>query len=129
MEIARLEVSMQRHIDRMQKTVKVNYVQYGRNKKPKPKPGKFQQPTANGSSSGSSGNPSKSGGKGKKVTLPTDICSGTLLDLVEKVRKFHYLQTFAGDVVKVDTRKDSHVKLWKQCAGTVPSKDTLRKSA
>ena len=48
--------------------------QYGRNKKPKPKPGKFQQPTANGSSGGSSGNTSKSGGKGKKVPLPTDIC-------------------------------------------------------
>ena len=32
-----------------------------------------QQPTVNGSS-GSSGNPSKSGGKGKKVPLPTDIC-------------------------------------------------------
>ena len=50
------------------------YVQYGRNKKPKSKLGKFQQPTANGSSGGSSGNPSKSGGKGKKVPLPTDIC-------------------------------------------------------
>ena len=73
MEIARLEVSTQRHIERMQETAKVNYIQYGRNKKPKPKPGKFhQQPTANGSS-GSSGNPSKSGGKVKKVPLPTDI--------------------------------------------------------
>ena len=41
------------------------------------KPGKFQQPTASGSSGGSSGNaeyPSKHGGKGKKVPLPTDIC-------------------------------------------------------
>ena len=77
LEIARLEVSMQRHTDRMQETAKINYVQYGRNKKPKFKPGKFQQPTANGSSgnpSKSSGNPSKSSGKGKKVPLPTDIC-------------------------------------------------------
>ena len=30
MEIARLEVSMQHHLDRMQETAKVNYVQYGK---------------------------------------------------------------------------------------------------
>ena len=38
MEIARLEVSTQQHLDRMQETAKVNYVQYGkltRNKKSK----------------------------------------------------------------------------------------------
>ena len=109
MEIARLKVSIQRHIDRMQEMAKVNYVHYGRNKKPKPKSGKFQQQpsTVNGSSGGSSGNLSESGGKGRKV---------------------HYPQTFTGDVVKADTRKDSRVRQWKQCAGIVPSKDTLRKS-
>ena len=53
----------------------------------------------------------------------------TLLNPVERVRKFHYLQTFVGDVVKVETRKDNCVKHWKQCAGIVPLKDTLRKSA
>ena len=75
MEIARLEVSTQRHLGRMQDTSKVNYVQYGRSfKKSKSKPGKFQQFTVNGSSYGSSGNPSKSSGKSKKVPLPTDIC-------------------------------------------------------
>ena len=78
MEIARLEVSTQRHIDQMQETAKVNYVQYGKGSKSKNKSksgGKFHG-TANGSSgsSGSTGNPSKSGGKGKKVPLPTDIC-------------------------------------------------------
>ena len=109
MEIARLEISMQRHIDRMQDTIKINYVQYGKSSKSKmSKPGKFKQCTVNGSSGGS---------------------SGTFLNMVERVRKFHYLQTFAGDVVKADTRKDNLVKHWKQCAGTVPSKDTLRKSA
>ena len=107
MEIARLEVSTQRHIDRMQEMAKVNYVQFGKNRKFKPKPGKFQQMSTGGGSSGSSGNPSKSSGKG---------------------RKFHYLQTFAGVVAKADTRKDNHAKQWKQCAGIVPSKDTLRKS-
>ena len=77
MEIARLEVSTQRHIDRMQETAKVNYVQYGKgSKKGKPRSGKFQG-SANSESSGCSGtpgNPSKYGGKGKKVPLPTDIC-------------------------------------------------------
>ena len=52
-----------------------------------------------------------------------------LLNMVERVRKFHYLQTFAGDVVKANTSKYNPIKQWKQCAGTVPSKDTLRKSA
>ena len=39
---------------------------------------------------------------------------------VERVRKFHYPQIFAGDVVKVDIRRDNLVKQWKPCAGTVP---------
>ena len=75
MQIARLEVSTQRHIDRMQKTTKVNYVQYGKGSKSKNKSksgGKFHG-TVNGSN-GSTGNPSKSSGKSKKVPLPTDIC-------------------------------------------------------
>ena len=37
MEIARLEVSMQQHLDRMQQTAKVNYVQYGKLTKSKKK--------------------------------------------------------------------------------------------
>ena len=37
MEIARLEVSMQQHLERMQETAKVNYVQYGRLTKSKKK--------------------------------------------------------------------------------------------
>ena len=68
MEIAQLEVFTQRHIDRMQETAKVNYVQYGKGtKKSKPK----------SRSSGSSVNTRKSSkptGKGRKVPLPTDIC-------------------------------------------------------
>ena len=40
--------------------------------------------------------------------------------LVERVGKFHYLQTFAGDVAKADIKKDNPVKQWKQCVGTVP---------
>ena len=35
MEIARLEVSTQQHLERMQETAKVNYVQYGKSTKSK----------------------------------------------------------------------------------------------
>ena len=42
------------------------------------------------------------------------------LNPVERVRKFHYLQTCAKDVVKADIKRTNHVKLWKQYAGTVP---------
>ena len=76
MEIARLEVSTQRHIDRMQETAKVNYVQFGKN---------------------------------KKLVEAVEILE-TLLNMVEWIRKFHYLQTFAGDVEKADTIKDKIVK-------------------
>ena len=37
MEITRLEVSTQQHLDRMQETAKVNYVQYGKSTKSKKK--------------------------------------------------------------------------------------------
>ena len=78
MEIAWLEVSTQRHIDRMQETAKVNYVQYGRGtKKGKTKP----RPSGSSGSSSSSGggrvntgNARKPSGKGRKVPLPIDIC-------------------------------------------------------
>ena len=79
MEIAQLEVSTQRHIDRMQETAKVNYVQYGKGSK-KSK-GKSRPSGSSGSGSGggggssvNAGNPSKPSGKGRKVPLPTDIC-------------------------------------------------------
>ena len=35
MEIARLEVSTENHLDRMQETAKVNYIQYGKSTKHK----------------------------------------------------------------------------------------------
>ena len=41
-------------------------------------------------------------------------------DPVERVRKFHYPQTFVGDVVKEDIRKGNPVRQWKQPVGTVP---------
>ena len=79
MEIARLEVFTftQKHIDRMQETAKVNYVQYGKGSKKGKSKSSGSKSSANSGSSGNSsstGNPSKCGGKGKKVPLPTDIC-------------------------------------------------------
>ena len=76
MEIARLEVSTQQHLDRMQETAKVNYVQYGKSTKNK----KGKKSTQSGASGGSyrgdkgHGTSSKSSGKGKKLPFPQDTC-------------------------------------------------------
>ena len=75
MEIARFEVSTQQHLERMQETAKVNYVQYG--KSTKGKKGKKPQSGAgasghNAGASGDSG--SKPSGKGKKSPFPLDTC-------------------------------------------------------
>ena len=81
MEIAHLEVSTQKHIDQMQETVKVNYMQYGKGSKSK----KCKPRTSDNSDSGASsvnaeecsGSYASAGepkSKGKKPLLPTDIC-------------------------------------------------------
>ena len=94
MEIARLEVSTQRHIDRMQETAKVNYIQYGKGSK-KGKAKSSGKGSANSGGSGSAGKPSKPSGKGKKVPLPTDIC---------------------WRCGKGRHKRDNLVKQWKPCA-------------
>ena len=76
MEIARLEVSTQQHLDRMQGTAKVNYVQYGKSTKSK-KSKKSTQSGASGSSHRSNrghGTSSKPSGKGRKLPFPQDTC-------------------------------------------------------
>ena len=74
MKIARLEVSIQHHLDRMQETAKVNYVQYGKSTKSK----KGKKSTQSGASShrGDRGHgmSSKPSGKGKKLPFPQDTC-------------------------------------------------------
>ena len=76
MEIARLEVSTQHHLDRMQDTVKVNYVQYGKSTKNK----KGKKSTQSGASGGNHrgdrghGTSSKPGEKSKKLPFPQDTC-------------------------------------------------------
>ena len=76
MEIARLEVSTQQHLDRMQETAKVNYVQYG--KSTKSQKGKKSTQSGAGANSQRSnrghGMSSKPSGKGKKFPLPQDTC-------------------------------------------------------
>ena len=68
MEIARLEVSTQQHLERMQETAKVNYVQYGKSTKGK-KGKKPQSGAGAGSHRGS-----KPSGKGKKSPFLPDTC-------------------------------------------------------
>ena len=69
MEIARLEVSTQQHLERMQETAKVNYIQYG--KSTIGKKGK-KPPQSGAGTSGHRG--SKPSGKGKKSPFPLDTC-------------------------------------------------------
>ena len=75
MEIARLEVSTQQHLERMQETAKVNYVQYG--KSTKSKKGKKPQSSARASShnAGAGHRGSRPSGKfNKRPPLPPDTC-------------------------------------------------------
>ena len=76
MEIARLDVSTQQHLERMQETAKVNYVQYG--KSTKGKKGKKSPQSGAGASShrGDRGHgiSSKPSGKGRKLPFPPDTC-------------------------------------------------------
>ena len=79
MEIARLEVSTQQHLERMQETAKVNYVQYGKLTKSKKKK---TQSSAGATSQGAGGHkgagghrgPRPSGKPNKRPPLPPDTC-------------------------------------------------------
>ena len=76
MEIAGLEVSTQQHLDRMQETAKVNYVQYGKSTKSK----KGKKSTQSGAGANSQRNnrghgmSSKPSGKGRKFPFLKDTC-------------------------------------------------------
>ena len=76
MEIVRLEVSTQNHLDRMQETANINYVQYG--KSTKNKKGKRSQPstpsTGNDWGSRGHGTQPRLCGKGRKIPLPPGTC-------------------------------------------------------
>ena len=105
MEIARLEVSTQQHLERMQETAKVNYIQYGRSTKAKK--GKKPLSGAGASSAGASSHRgSKPSGKGKKSPFPLDTCYR------------------CGNA---DNKKHRTAKLWMQHAEDVERKDTMRR--
>ena len=76
MERARLEVSTQQHLERMQETAKVNYVQYGKSTKSK----KCRKSTQSGTSTNSHrgdrghGTSPKPSGKGRKLPFLQDTC-------------------------------------------------------
>ena len=75
MEIARLEVSTQQHLERMQETAKVNYIQYG--KSTKSKKGKKPQSSAGAGShnTGAGHRGSRPSGKfNKRPPLLPDTC-------------------------------------------------------
>ena len=78
MEIARLEVSTQQHLERMQETANVNYIQYGKSTKSK----KGKKPQSGASSSGAGGHNAgadhrgsrPSGKSNKRPPLLPDTC-------------------------------------------------------
>ena len=110
MEIARLEISTQHHLDRMQETTKVNYIQYGKSTKNK---------------------------KSKKVHTPRNkwgAATGAIgamelvLNPVERVRNFHSHKTLVIIVEKAGTRKLKSVKLWMLSVKVATKRDTLKRS-
>ena len=80
MEIARLEVSTQHHLERMQETAKVNYVQYGKStkskkKKPQSSAGASGQGAGSHKTGAGSHRGSRPSGKfNKRPPLPPDTC-------------------------------------------------------
>ena len=79
MEIARLEVSMQQHLDRMQETAKVNYVQYGKStkskkKKPQSNAGESSQGAGGHKGAGGHRGPRPGGKPNKRPPLLPDTC-------------------------------------------------------
>ena len=79
MEIARLEVPMQQHLDRMQETAKVNYVQYGKStkskkKKPQSSAGATGQKAGGHKGAGGHRGSRPSGKLSKQPPLPPDTC-------------------------------------------------------
>ena len=88
MEIARLEVSTQQHLERMQETAKTNYVQYGKSMKSK-KGKKSTQSGAGANSQRSNrghGTSSKPSGKGRKLPFMQDTCYRCGRDRHQKVQ-------------------------------------------
>ena len=74
METVRLEVSTQQHLERMQETAKVNYIQYGKSTKSKKGKKSTQSGTSSHRGDRGHGMSSKPSGKGKKFPFLQDTC-------------------------------------------------------
>ena len=112
MEIARLEVSTHQHLERMQETAKVNYIQYGKSTKSKKK-----KPQ---SSTGASGQGAGSHKTGQAATGNPDLVENSTKDLL-------YHLTPATDVGKGDTKRHRTARLWTLHAEGVKRKDIMRR--
>ena len=95
MEIARLEVSTQQHLEKMQETAKVNYIQYGKSTKSKKK----KPQSSAGASGQGTGQPQCRG----QATGDPDLVENSTKDLL-------YCQTPATDVGKEDTERAQDCK-------------------
>ena len=113
MEIARLEVSMQQHLDRMQETAKVNYVQYGKSTKSKKKK---PQSSAGATGQGAGGH------KGQVDTGDPDPVENPAKDLL-------YCLTPATDVEREHIKRHRTARLWTLLAEGVVRKDITRRFA
>ena len=114
MEIARLEVSTQKHLDRMQETAKVNYVQYGKSTKHKKGKKSSHSGTSGTNHRGNKdhGTSSKPGGKGKKLPFPQDTCYRCGKGRHQKKQDCKALDAVCGEVVaRRDTLRKSVSRL------------------
>ena len=110
MEIARLEVSTQQHLDRMQETARVNYVQYGRSTK-----SKKNKPQ---SSAGATGQRAAQVTKGQVAT--GDPVANYLNDLLSCL-------TPATDVGRGNIARHRTARLWMLLAEGVAKRDITKK--
>ena len=115
MEIARLEVSTQQHLERMQETAKVNYIQYGKSTKSK----KGKKPQSGAGASSHNAGASGPGAGGHRGSRPSGKFS----------KRPHCHQTPATDVGKEDTKRHRTAKLWMLHAEDVERKDIMRRFA
>ena len=109
MEIARLEISTQHHLDRMQETTKVNYVQFGKSTKNK----KGRSPHTQ-----------------EQVGAVTRVIEAMeqVLNPVVRVGSFHSCKTLVTGVEKAGTRKLKNARLWMLSVKVAAQRGILRKS-
>ena len=114
MEIARLEVSMQHHLERMAETAKVNYVQYGKSTKSKNNKHNLVQGQL---------------AKGQVATKQGQVATGDPDPVGNSTKGLLYHLTPATDVGRGDTKRHRTARLWMLHAEGVEGKDIMRRFA